>query len=539
MAPKLLSVIRVLVLSLTLCLTTIATSALAASPSAAPPIKQHIIKFYLDPALVPDLEFAKTVLPKYVSDLNIILAKNTNRQLVFDPETDIILTSTKPQTDSATPPLPTEGFEIWVYATHTSNAASYGGYAGMDASGAGVLAGLYWTKLYDPDNPRPSDIQDYSLQLYYMLHELAHVFGAGIGEYYNLAQITDTTNTAPLLNINIDDSTDGFWSDKTDFFADPLMRFTSTSIRSAYLGAVRYSNLTAAVISGDYRNGIPSFDHYTVQVSDTNGQPVTSAEIKVWNVKGASPYASQLLFDGPTDANGQVVLPWGGIGDPHNTNNFLRLIKVYKNGLAIAKPKYVSIFDADIAKLVNGDSSYSVSIVANNPPTDISLSSNSIGQHQPLNTLVGTLATTDANADASFTYSFCGGADDTSFKISGNNLISAAVFDYATKNDYNICIQTINQDGSVFQKPFTITIINLFSATFNPSGAYNGWALEFKAGNNLGGSVNNSGTSLIVGDDALNRQYKSILSFNTTALPDNAVITGITLKIQAIGSTRK
>ncbi|MGA7194979.1 MAG: hypothetical protein WBW94_15235, partial [Anaerolineales bacterium] len=414
-------------------------------------------------------------------------------------------------------------------------AASYGGYAGMDASGAGVLAGLYWTKLYDPDNPRPSDIQDYSLQLYYMLHELAHVFGAGIGEYYNLAQITDTTNTAPLLNINIDDSTDGFWSDKTDFFADPLMRFTSTSIRSAYLGAVRYSNLTAAVISGDYRNGIPSFDHYTVQVSDTNGQPVTSAEIKVWNVKGASPYASQLLFDGPTDANGQVVLPWGGIGDPHNTNNFLRLIKVYKNGLAIAKPKYVSIFDADIAKLVNGDSSYSVSIVANNPPTDISLSSNSIGQHQPLNTLVGTLATTDANADASFTYSFCGGADDTSFKISGNNLISAAVFDYATKNDYNICIQTINQDGSVFQKPFTITIINLFSATFNPSGAYNGWALESKAGNNLGGSVNNSGTSLIVGDDALNRQYKSILSFNTTALPDIAVITGITLKIKQSG----
>jgi hypothetical protein len=34
-----------------------------------------------------------------------------------------------------------------------------------------------------------------------------------------------------------------------------------------------------------------------------------------------------------------------------------------------------------------------------------------------------------------------------------------------------------------------------------------------------------------VGDDASNRQYRSILYFNTSALPDNAVIRSVTLKI--------
>jgi hypothetical protein len=36
-------------------------------------IKAHVIKFYLDPALVPNMDFAKAALPKYVEDMNTIL----------------------------------------------------------------------------------------------------------------------------------------------------------------------------------------------------------------------------------------------------------------------------------------------------------------------------------------------------------------------------------------------------------------------------------------------------------------------------------
>jgi hypothetical protein len=72
--------------------------------------------------------------------MNTILAKNTNRRLVFNPETDIILINTQPHTNQAVPPLPVENFEIWAYAVPANSTVSYGGYAGIDVSGAGVLA---------------------------------------------------------------------------------------------------------------------------------------------------------------------------------------------------------------------------------------------------------------------------------------------------------------------------------------------------------------------------------------------------------------
>ncbi len=288
---------------------------------------------------MPDIDFARAVLPKYVADMNTVLAKNTRRRLVFDPATGVISTATQPQTNSAPSPLPTEGFEIWAHVTKSNYVASYGGYAGMDKSGAGVLAGLYWLRIYDPDQLAPGDVLDYTIQLDHMLHEMAHVFGAGLGEYYSLATVTDATQVAPLLNINVMNPADAYWSDKPDFMADPLLRLTHAATRLQYLSQVQYSALTAAVINGDYRNGIPSFTQYTVQVLDHNGRPVPAANVKVWSVVARAPNSSTLSFDGQTDANGQVLLDWGGVGYPHNQSNLLRLIKVYDaDGSPIAQP---------------------------------------------------------------------------------------------------------------------------------------------------------------------------------------------------------
>jgi hypothetical protein len=51
-------------------------------------------------------------------------------------------------------------------------------------------------------------------------------------------------------------------------------------------------------------------------------------------------------------------------------------------------------------------------------------------------------------------------------------------------------------------------------------------------------AMSNSG-DLRVGDDAYNRQYRSILSFDSSAIPDNAVITGVTVSIKRSGATGK
>jgi hypothetical protein len=64
-----------------------------------------------------------------------------------------------------------------------------------------------------------------------------------------------------------------------------------------------------------------------------------------------------------------------------------------------------------------------------------------------------------------------------------------------------------------------------------------GWVLEASENSNTGGSSNNSGTTFWLGDNAANRQYRAILSFGTGALPDNAILVSVTLKIRSAGQT--
>jgi len=62
-----------------------------------------------------------------------------------------------------------------------------------------------------------------------------------------------------------------------------------------------------------------------------------------------------------------------------------------------------------------------------------------------------------------------------------------------------------------------------------------GWILESSETSNKGGAIDTNATLLYVGDNAQDRQYKSILSFNTANLPDNAVITKVQVKINVQG----
>ncbi len=67
--------------------------------------------------------------------------------------------------------------------------------------------------------------------------------------------------------------------------------------------------------------------------------------------------------------------------------------------------------------------------------------------------------------------------------------------------------------------------------TFRSVGSYDGWVLESGKGTKIGGGFNTLGT-LLVGDDASNRRYRSILSFNTAALPDAAALVQARLQVR-------
>lgn len=66
-------------------------------------------------------------------------------------------------------------------------------------------------------------------------------------------------------------------------------------------------------------------------------------------------------------------------------------------------------------------------------------------------------------------------------------------------------------------------------------GLYDGWLLEKSENSGLGGTLDSGATTFLLGDDSQNRQYRAILSFNTNGLPDNAIVTKVTLKLRKQG----
>lgn len=73
----------------------------------------------------------------------------------------------------------------------------------------------------------------------------------------------------------------------------------------------------------------------------------------------------------------------------------------------------------------------------------------------------------------------------------------------------------------------------IITKTFRSTGTYDGWVRESSETSSKGGTINSSATTLRVGDDDSDRQYRSILHFKTSSLPDNAVIQALTLKVKS------
>ena len=90
--------------------------------------------------------------------------------------------------------------------------------------------------------------------------------------------------------------------------------------------------------------------------------------------------------------------------------------------------------------------------------------------------------------------------------------------------------QGVNCEIGSYELPTPIRVI------IPSNGTQDGWVRESTENSEMGGTVNASDTVLIVGDDASDRQYRSMLSFDTSSLPDTAIITqaSLSLRINAI-----
>jgi hypothetical protein len=92
-------------------------------------------------------------------------------------------------------------------------------------------------------------------------------------------------------------------------------------------------------------------------------------------------------------------------------------------------------------------------------------------------------------------------------------------------------------NGDALLARYTRDLSNLpeTTVTFRSTSARDGWMLESAESSNKAGTLNRVATTIIVGDDAKDRQYRSILSFNTVSLPDKAIVTAAELRVRKQG----
>jgi len=75
----------------------------------------------------------------------------------------------------------------------------------------------------------------------------------------------------------------------------------------------------------------------------------------------------------------------------------------------------------------------------------------------------------------------------------------------------------------------------IYTLILRSQAKYDGWVLESGEFTSEGGTKNNLGKFLLLGDNVADKQYRDILSFGTAAIPDNAVITRVILTVKNAG----
>ena len=81
------------------------------------------------------------------------------------------------------------------------------------------------------------------------------------------------------------------------------------------------------------------------------------------------------------------------------------------------------------------------------------------------------------------------------------------------------------------------TPINIITAAFISNKTNDGWVIESSEFSDQGGGLNSISPTFYLGDNAEDRQFRTILDFTTSSLPDNAVVTSAMLKIKKLSVT--
>jgi len=106
-----------------------------------------------------------------------------------------------------------------------------------------------------------------------------------------------------------------------------------------------------------------------------------------------------------------------------------------------------------------------ITFTPNVPPTGLALSSSSLIANRPINTVIGTFSTTDADIpNDSFTYSLVNGTtpnDNALFTIVADQLETNTVLANGPRSQYTVLVQTQNLAGESYLQQLTINVIHV------------------------------------------------------------------------------
>ncbi len=219
--------------------------------------------------------------------------------------------------------------------------------------------------------------------------------------------------------------------------------------------------------SGD-STGLSFEKRFTVSIKDKNEPPVniflSSAVVDINNPTKTN--IGQLSVSDPDSVdNHRFSLPDGLEDNDSFIIDGNTLVSNIDVG-AETKSDYTIIVRVEDKKDSAFQKAFDIKVLNyNDYPLNIELSSSSIVEHSPQGTLIGRFITSDpdpqSQSSAVYTYSLVSGEGSEGndfFTIDGDQLISASVFNFESKNVYSVRVRVEDPQGGYLITPVTINI---------------------------------------------------------------------------------
>jgi len=206
----------------------------------------------------------------------------------------------------------------------------------------------------------------------------------------------------------------------------------------------------------------------TVRVKQSGASNSNPTDISLSNTKVAEnrPAGTRVGTFTTTDLDGDdthlyTLVSGTGITDNDAFNIVGDELKTAEIFSYAAKNSYSIRVQTDDQRGGTFQKAFTISVTfANSPPTNITLSKNSVAEKSASGIEVGTFTTTDPNPDDVHTYTLASN-EDSAFTIVGNVLKTRKIFDYELKSSYVISVKSDDGNGGTFGKEFTVNITDV------------------------------------------------------------------------------